>query len=308
MSTKTFKPMLSGKAPADLEQLRYPLLASPKLDGIRCIIVNGKAMSRSLKPIPNEHIQAMLADCPDGLDGELMTEGGYNAVQSAVMSKDGEPEFRFCVFDTIGWEADDAGFNDRLESLRCWLDNEHLAGNQKHVQLVPHVMIHTSEELRCLEIDYLNAGFEGVMVRDPAGPYKFGRSTTKQGWLLKIKQFADEEAVVIDCIEQMHNGNELEQDELGHAKRSHKKDGKVPAGTLGALICRTEDGAEFGIGTGFDAAQRLELWQCHISGGNWPVVGQLVKFKHLPDPGGRKPGQAPRHPVFLGFRSKEDLS
>jgi len=33
-----------------------------------------------------------------------------------------------------------------------------------------------------------------------------------------------------------------------------------------------------------------------------------VKFKHLPDPGGRAPGQRPRHPVYLGFRDASDLS
>lgn len=65
----SFKPML-GKD-ADFNKLRFPLLASPKLDGVRAIIINGVVMSRSLKPIPNKHIQTLFADC-EYLDGELI--------------------------------------------------------------------------------------------------------------------------------------------------------------------------------------------------------------------------------------------
>lgn len=297
-----FKPMLSGTAPKDLSTLRYPLLASPKLDGIRAVMIGGVAMSRSLKPIPNEYVQRCLAGCPDGLDGELMTEGGYNAVQSAIMSRDGEPEFRFCVFDWHNTAARvmGAAFQDRYEQTRQFLEES----QHPWCQLVPHTLVSTPEELLALEQTYLAAGFEGVMVRDPDGPYKYGRSTVKQGWLLKIKQFEDEEALVIGVEEQMHNANELGSDELGRAKRSHAKEGLVPAGVLGALLCRTKDGAEFGIGTGFTADQREELWA--LSSFPDGVKGRTVKFKHLPPPGGRPAGVPPRHPVFLGFRHEDD--
>ena len=66
-----FKPTLA--IAADFKKLVYPVYASPKLDGIRCSIVDGKALSRSLKAIPNAHISRLLS-CPelDGLDGELI--------------------------------------------------------------------------------------------------------------------------------------------------------------------------------------------------------------------------------------------
>jgi hypothetical protein len=35
------------------------------------------------------------------------------------------------------------------------------------------------------------------------------------------------------------------------------------------------------------------------------AIGRTVKIKHQPDPGGRLEGQAPRFPVFLGFRNTE---
>ena len=67
-----FKPMLAGKAPDDLRNLTYPVLASPKLDGIRCIIRGGMATARSLKVIPNTWAREQLRGIPDGIDGELI--------------------------------------------------------------------------------------------------------------------------------------------------------------------------------------------------------------------------------------------
>lgn len=298
----TFKPMLAGKAPADLTQLRYPVLASPKLDGIRCTILNGVATARSLKPIPNNYVRAMLEGIPDGVDGELMVEGGFNACQSLFMSHDKvEPNFWFFAFDwsTIGNDfGDPAGFQERLYALTKW--SEEYGHNNLHV--VEHALIANAEDLAAYEAKCLEEGFEGVMVRDPQGPYKYGRSTTREGFLLKIKQFADEEMTVTGLVEMMHNDNELEKNELGLAKRSTSKEGMRPAGVMGVLVGQTEDGATVELGTGFTAEERQVMWNLRET-----LIGKQVKFKHLPDPGGRQPGQRPRHPVYLGFRDPIDL-
>jgi DNA ligase-1 len=86
----TFKPMLASPAP---ETIKFPVLASPKLDGIRCIIRDGVAVSRNLKPIPNVYIQKSLAGLPP-LDGELIVgppvgNDVWNRSNSGVMSRDG---------------------------------------------------------------------------------------------------------------------------------------------------------------------------------------------------------------------------
>src|SRR5258707_792756 len=111
-----FKPMLAGDAPKDIT---FPVMASAKLDGIRCIVVNGVALSRSFKPIPNKHVQKILAEGFDGLDGELIVgEPGapdvYSKTNSAVMSQDGTPDFTFYVFDNI-YGGDDTTYKDRYK-------------------------------------------------------------------------------------------------------------------------------------------------------------------------------------------------
>ena len=63
-----FKPMLAATV-ADRSKLRFPYLASPKLDGIRCLVLNGEVLSRSFKPIRNRFIQVQLKRLPD-------TDGG----------------------------------------------------------------------------------------------------------------------------------------------------------------------------------------------------------------------------------------
>ncbi len=66
------KPLL----PATLETLsdvRYPMHATPKLDGIRCLIWQVRALTRKLRPIPNWHIRhALESQAALYLDGELM--------------------------------------------------------------------------------------------------------------------------------------------------------------------------------------------------------------------------------------------
>lgn len=290
-----YKPMLATKAPDDLTKVKYPVLVSPKLDGIRCIIKDGKAVSRKLKLIPNRHIQETLQalDLPEGLDGELVLydwTAPFNEVTSAVMKRSGMPDFVFAVFDL---EVAGLGFQERLNET-----NQFLTTQSTTVQRVPHWEAHDAGDVRELLTQYLAEGFEGVMLRDPQGPYKYGRSTVKEGYLLKVKNFEDEEATVLGMIEQMQNNNPLERDNLGNAKRSTAKEGKAGKGILGALVCQFKDGAVFQCGTGFTHAQRRQIWEMEVE-------GLTAKIKHQPDPGGRPEGGAPRFPVFLGFRDME---
>lgn len=298
-----FKPMLAGKAPADLSKLTYPVLASPKLDGIRCHIHEGEAKSRSMKLIPNVSVRAALEGLPNGIDGELMVAGDFSACTSAFMSKSKiVTDFIFFAFDWIQPGDEEwlgRAFESRLSMLAQWSE----ANGHNNLRVVEHVRIENANDLGVYEAQCLAQGFEGVMVRDPAGSYKFGRSTTREGGLLKIKQFHDEEMTVTGFEELMHNDNVAEKDAFGRTKRSTSKEGKRPAGVMGVMVGETEDGAIVELGTGFTAEERAVMWNMRAQ-----LIGKLVKFKHLPAPGGRPAGTRPRHPVYLGFRDVADLS
>ncbi len=114
---------------------------------------------------------------------------------------------------------------------------------------------------------------------------------------MKLKRFVDADFEVIGYEERKHNGNEATKDELGRTKRSSHKENKVGLGDLGALVLQG-DGFTFSVGTGFDDATRKALWEIRDKG----LVGRLAKIKYFPI--GVK--EAPRFPVFIGWRAEID--
>lgn len=292
------KPMLAVNC-SDPAALRYPQLATPKLDGIRCLILPTegsirRAVTRTFKPVKNHFIREWLeANLPCGLDGELMVRGRTFSEGSGDINRaDGRPDFCYHVFDYSPPAGDlRRPYEDRMaDLLRFPLD-------ASRVQKVLPVRIASLAELSAYEEKCLAEGYEGVMLRTPDSPYKCGRSTENEGYLLKIKRFEDAEAEIIGFEELTHNGNEATKDAFGRTKRSSHQENLSGTGTLGALICRYQ-GLEFGIGTGFDAHQRATYWQERHR-----LPGRLAKFKHQPS--GAK--VAPRFPVFLGFRDPDDI-
>lgn len=285
-----FKPLLAS--PLDLEKVRYPLLVSPKLDGIRCLVAGPNVVSRNMKPIPNDFIRERLANRTYGvLDGELITytDGemdDFNTTQSKVMSKTGEPDFLFHIFDTVSTLA----FHERLTVAK------YEAVALPYVELVRHELVNSELELAAREEEYVIDGYEGLMARHPDGKYKFGRSTVNEQILLKLKRFDDCEVLVIGYTERLSNQNEQTRDALGRAQRTSHKANMVPTNMLGSLVCEHPNGATFEVGTGFAEADRVHLWQRPTD-----LLGRTVKVKYQ----GFGPNKAPRFPVFLGFR--EDM-
>ena len=283
------------------ERLQFPLLGSPKLDGIRAFILNGVVMSRNMKPIPNGYVQALWGKPElNGLDGELGCGDPthpefYRRTASAVMSRDGEPDVAFHLFDDF---THSGGFNERyprvmdraMKLRQCHVADDRLAP-------VRHEVISSLAELDEYETKVVGMGYEGAMLRSFDGPYKNGRSTEREGWLLKLKRFSDGEAVIWGFDEKMRNANPAGVNELGRTHRTSHKAGKQATGVLGSLKVRgvggTYDGIEFDIGTGFSDAERELFWNTRPG-----LVGRVVKFKFFPS--GSK--DRPRFPTFLGFR------
>lgn len=293
--TRITKPMLAGTY--DATKAKFPYMATPKIDGIRFLMIDRVAVSRSFKPIRNKYVQECLKEVvPDGVDGELTCGTDFQSSTSAIMSVDGKPDFDCWIFDYVDPSTD--VINPYLDRISNPLLKQLEDDNDFITVLKPELVLH-EQELQRVERDYLDAGFEGVMLRDPKGTYKFGRSTVKENILLKVKRFLDDEAELIDILEKQHNQNEAQQDAFGRTKRSVCQDGMVGAGTAGTLVVRSKDGMEFGIGTGLDDALRAAIWAK-------PEVykGMLVKYKYFSY--GVK--EKPRHPVFLGFRHSDDVS
>lgn len=295
--TKQLKPMLASQVD-DLNQITYPVYASPKYDGIRCLIINGVALSRSLKPIPNLYIQKWVKDNAkelEGLDGEFIVgeptaEDVFRKTTSFVMSIDKQGEFSFYAFDCL---SNETAF-ERMNKLQYRYGD--LPSN---VYIVPQTLIATAEELDKFRNKLVGDGYEGAMVKKPNGLYKYGRSSVKEGLLLKLKLFSDSEYKIVGFEPKYHNTNEATTNELGRTARSTAKDGMVALDTLGSLILEAPSGSTFGCGTGFDDRLRKELWEQRDI-----LIGKLAKVKYFSV---GMQGDIPRFPVYLGMRDLLDM-
>lgn len=291
----SFKPLLASEA-EDLDKLRYPVYISPKLDGIRVVIRDGIPMTRSLKPIRNRHITSLLNNPVfNFLDGEIIVGDPvapdvFQKTQSGVMSFEGTPTFLLHCFDYTKYPEDN--FILRLQAAES-ICKDH----PDYLISVPHGLVENRDQLEKYENMLVQKGFEGAMLRDPAGHYKMGRSTFREGILLKLKRFLDDEAEIIGFEEMLSNQNELETNELGYAKRSSKKEGMVPMDTLGKLRVQSPKfPASFGVGSGFTSAMRKEIWD-----NKEKYLGKTITYKYQPV--GIK--ELPRMPIFKGFREQE---
>jgi DNA ligase-1 len=298
---EVFSPMLASNYESVKEgAMRYPKMGSPKLDGIRALVQNGIIVSRNMKPIKNNFIREILSSKKlEGLDGELIVgsptaEDAFRVSSSGVMTVDGEPNFRFHVFDKYHPKHK---FVDRLDMAGETIDKFGL----EYLTLVPHYHISDVEELDEFEKQFLDRGYEGMMLRCPDGLYKQGRASASEQTLLKVKRFSDAEAIVVGYEEEKTNTHlEKVADINGELNRPTGKGSYIGKGTLGKLIvqdCTT--GVEFGLGSGFNKEDRESLWVNPDA-----LIGRMVKYKFF------KVGvkEAPRFPTFLGFRDPADVS
>lgn len=284
--------------PDFFKELQYPLLVSPKFDGIRGIVQNGRVLSRSMKPLRSYQAQDRYADM-QYCDGELIigdptNPDCYNLCQSHIMSFDKPHEdLRYYVFDFI--RHTHLPFYRRLEEAECFVNS---LKEITSAFFVPHSVVETEEALLKYEEACLSEGYEGIMMRDPLSHYKEGRATWKEGIIYKLKRFTDTEARIVGFEERLINTNEQEKDERGYAKRSKAANGLVASGLLGKFLVEY-DGEILPIAPGNFKHEQLE----HIWLNQGKYLGKWLKFRYFSY--GIK--DLPRFPRAIGFRDEEDM-
>ncbi len=233
-------------------------LMSEKLDGVRGYWDGKKLLSKKGTPFnpPAEFIKN-LPDFP--IEGEIW--GGHNTFEktSGIVRKQKAHndwlDLKFAVFDLPGA----AGvIEERLDIVRQWF-REHPS---KYAFVITQTKVRSREHLKKDLQRVEEMGGEGMIVRKPNSLYTKGRSME----ILKVKNYYDMEAVVIDHIE--GKGRNL--------------------GRMGALLVELPDKRRFKIGTGFSDKER-----------KYPLpVGTTITFKYY---GFYKSG-IPRFPSFLRRR------
>lgn len=301
---KNDQPLLSAKFDdpynPDWSKIRFPIFASPKIDGFRCRIhPDLGGISRTYKTFPNtfsqklfwQHMQTLKY-----LDGEIcagpITNNSKlcNDTQSAMMTQHGEPDWHYYVFDN--WYNPDQPWTTRAQIALEQVEKARNLGFSR-ISWLNHELFNDLESLLAYIEQNVSAGYEGTMLRDPNGRYKNGRSTLKEGILIKVKQFEDSEAIVTGFEPLERNQNEQIRDAFGHAKRSSHQAGKVQDDLLGVLLAEHETWGSIRIGSGFDVSQREDIWNNRDS-----YLGKRFTFSYQPH-GTR---DKPRQPIFKTWR------
>lgn len=278
------------------------LWLSAKYDGIRALHREGMLQSRTLKPIPNLHTQKLLANVIlDGLDGELIVgdptaEDCYHVTESAIMSRGGEPDAVYYVFDT--WYTPEIGFRQRYINTKRRV--RHLQSLGLPVKMVEQRLFRDNLSLQVAVTKLYEDCWEGGIARSYNGRYKYNRSTLNEGLMLKIKQHVDSEILITALEEMQTNKNHAKIDERGFTKRSTHKAGKVGANTLGRILgTDLASGQEVTIGTGkMTADLKQAVWNNqHL------YIGKIAKYRYSPHGVLR----LPRHPRWIGWRDEMDM-
>jgi len=295
---KTFKPMLAPNETIDINILTYPLMASYKLDGIRCIFRDGQMTSRALKQFPNvqlkkrfEYLMNFSKKHNILLDGELLSKSTpFNDLSGLTRQLDKElPEdlFFYC-FDAVHQEDYLQSFRTRTTFL------EVLKIDFKYYQMVTQWAVGNPADVKGLYENALAWGCDGLILRDPNGKYKFGRGTIKEGLIFKMKPFQTFDAKITGVIQgtEVREGAEKKINELGRSVTSKKKDDRVLIDKASAFVVKYE-GLDLKVTIAMTDEEKEEVWRNRDK-----YIGRCIEYKGLLV--GAK--DLPRHPVFLRFR------
>ena len=280
---------------ADLQQVDGgtvgTVFSQPKLDGIRCIAMREGLFTRTGKEITavphiSEALEPFFKLYPNAtLDGELYNHAykdDFNKIIHLVRKQNLTDEhlaesaemIQYHIYDApvIGngkWAMTEKDlYSDRTSKLDASFVNLRLE-KEGCLVIVPTVEIHGREQLdRCYE-DYIEAGYEGQMVRLD-GPYENKRSPK----LLKRKEFVDEEYKILGYEE-------------GEGNR---------AGTVKHFKFKNKDGKEFNSNVKGSFSYLTKLLEIADT-----LIGKDATIKYF----NLTPDGVPRFPYVIAIRDYE---
>ena len=267
-----FECMLAHDGANHEKKVKGVKLLEPKLDGVRCItVVNYEARTvvqytRNGKVLENfSHIADSLLTHIDDLgrsyvlDGEVVSSS-FQTLMKQVHRKDDvqASDARLMLFDMIPLVEfkegkSTLGQRRRSNLLRSFKPTFDKCGN---IDVIPQTEVDLDGmvgevQFRAYNKEAIEAGFEGIMIKDPNAMYECKRSAS---WL-KQKPFI-EVSLTVTAVEEGTGKN---------------------LGRLGALICEGEDDGKVihvNVGSGFTDEQRTEYWTDKDT-----MLGQIVEVR-----------------------------
>lgn len=281
-ASDAFSPMLAKEYGKFKHKIKYPCAVQPKFDGVRSnVTLTNKQLSREGRPqlsAPHlfEAVKPFLTDNVV-LDGEIYNHDlkhDFDRIISLARKSKPTTEdmiesskvLQYHMYDLFLKDEPEMMFFDRIKILEQKL----ISYNHPALVLCPTYIVNSEAELNQRYEEFLEAGYEGMMVRNNV-PYQQKRTDS----LLKRKEFQDAEFQILDIIE-------------GHGNRSGM------AGTL--LLKLNENGDTFN-----SSAIGGEEYYKELLINKDKYIGKLatVKFQNY------TPAGVPRFPTIKAIRDYE---
>ena len=280
-----------------------PKRIEQKLDGVRVLAVVTKTTvnlySRNGKPFDNfPHIVESLEDIknkfakilqlhPHGfvLDGEIIGESFQALMKQAQRKSDVQTTgMTYSIFDILSLADFERGFSnlqqykrlDLLEGYRAVFDSTDCVRLMDGIE----VDLDTAEGhdiMRRYAEDAVEAGFEGIMIKDLEAPYECRRSTFWMKW---------KPTITVDL------------NIVGFEEGTGRN-----AGRLGAIICEGDDNGRrinVNVGSGLSDANRDEYWSARDQ-----LLGDVVEVEADAVTQNQDGTYSLRFPRFVRFRGFE---
>ena len=278
-------------------------ILQPKLDGVRCLTVvdyenrTVTQFSRNGKELVNfGHITAAILANIDALgrsyvlDGEVVSNNFQDLMKQVHRKDDVQAaDARLALFDIVPLSEFRRGESVLGQGRRFKLLNSFRPAFDEmgHIDILPWQEVDLDDYVGQLVFkqymtDAVNAGHEGIMIKDVDAVYECKRS---HAWL-KQKPFIEVSLEIVDVEE-------------GTGKN---------AGRLGALVCAgVDDGRsiQVNVGSGLSDHDRDEFWS-----GRDSLAGQVVEVRAdavTQNQDGTYSLRFPRFLKFRGFRAGEKL-
>lgn len=256
-----------------LAKWQPPYIVQPKYDGERCRAVpigEGKYMLLSSEENPFFSVPHIIEDLSklgidEELDGELYCHGMnfeqiHSIVSRTVNLHPNHMEIKYHVFDYVSEEPQMV----RMASLTKLIS----AKWNKSIIRSSFFVCQDLEEIMKTYVRFLNEGYEGMIVRHIHAPYVRKRSIYMMKWKPKREDIYE----ILGWKEEFSISN-------------------VPKGRMGALVCSSQEGESFSVGSGLSDEVRETLWTTRES-----LKGKRVRVQYQHLTSGKK---VPRFPVFV---------
>ena len=211
-------------------KMPFPAFVQKKYDGIRCMAHSSSSgiILESRKGLLFPHFEKIInelqlfftysnellqSDCEQNIlpyiyfDGELYSDNipfekinGYTRLSKNISDEDRENinKIQYHIYDCYISNIPSLSFRERMDLLRRIFTkikesktSEH--SENQYIYEVETEFVKTIEEMKLKHNQYVENGYEGIMIRDQYGPYEPNK---RSKFLQKYKEFMDEEFVI----------------------------------------------------------------------------------------------------------------